>query len=158
MTEGIKEKTLKTTLNEPAPTTPEWFTFPGKIINFSYHRSYTHPRGMVELNGQVECRLSKWCKGMRWTDKSWRISKTESQLNSRSINKTQRNWKYRASPGGSAVENLPANAGVVGLISGLRRPPGEWNSNPFHYSCLGNPMDRAAWWATIHGVSNELDT
>ena len=56
-------------------------------------------------------------------------------------------------PGGSVVKNLPANAGDVGLISGLGRSPGEGNSNPLQYSCLENSMDREAWWATVHGVT-----
>ena len=41
----------------------------------------------------------------------------------------------------------------LGSIPGLGRCPGERNSNPFQYSCLGNPMDRGVWWATIHGVT-----
>ena len=36
--------------------------------------------------------------------------------------------------------------------------PGKGNGNPFQYSCLGNPMDRGAWKATVHGVAKELDT
>ena len=40
----------------------------------------------------------------------------------------------------------------MGSISGLGRSPGEGNGNPVQYSCLGNPMDRGAWWATVHGV------
>ena len=60
-------------------------------------------------------------------------------------------------PGGSVVKNLPANAGDVGSIPGLGRSPGEENSNPLQYSCLENPTDRGAWWATVHGVA-ELDT
>ena len=44
-------------------------------------------------------------------------------------------------------------AGDASSIPGLRRPPGEGNSNPFQYSCLGNPMDRGAWQATVHGVT-----
>ena len=58
------------------------------------------------------------------------------------------------------VKNLPAqagDAGHVGLIPGLERSPGEGNGNPFQYSCLGNPKDRGAWWATVHGVTEELD-
>ena len=58
------------------------------------------------------------------------------------------------------VKNPPANAGYTGdldSIPGLGRSPGEGNGNPRQYSCLGNPMDRGAWWATIHGVT-ELDT
>ena len=46
-------------------------------------------------------------------------------------------------------------AGDAGSIPGLGRSPGERNGNPFQYSCLGNPMDRGAWWATVHGVSRD---
>ena len=56
-------------------------------------------------------------------------------------------------PGGSVVKNPPANAGDVGLMPGLGRSPGEGNGNPFHYSCLGNHMDRGAWRATAHGAA-----
>ena len=55
-------------------------------------------------------------------------------------------------PGGSVVKNLPANAGDTGSIAGSGRSPGEGNGNALQYSCLGNPMDRGAWWATVHGV------
>ena len=54
---------------------------------------------------------------------------------------------------GSAVKNLPANAGDVRPIPGLGRSPGEGNSKPLQYSCLGNPMDRGAWQVTVHGVA-----
>ena len=56
-------------------------------------------------------------------------------------------------PDGSAVKNPPASAGHVGLIPGLGRSPGEGNGNPLQYACLGNPMDRGAWQATVHGVA-----
>ena len=52
----------------------------------------------------------------------------------------------------SMVKNPSANAGDMSLIPGLGRSPGEGNGNPLQYSCLGNPMDRGAWWATVHGV------
>ena len=45
------------------------------------------------------------------------------------------------------------NAGNVGTIPGSGRSPGEGNSNPLQYSWLENPMDRGAWWATVHGVT-----
>ena len=61
-------------------------------------------------------------------------------------------------PGGSAVKNLPANAGDVGLIPRLGRSPGERNGNPFQYSCLGNPMDRRTWQTTVYGVTKDLNT
>ena len=59
-------------------------------------------------------------------------------------------------PGGSVVKNLPANAGDtgdLGLIPGLGRSPGKGNGTPFQYSCLENPMNRGAWWATVFGVA-----
>ena len=43
--------------------------------------------------------------------------------------------------------------GDLGLISGSGRSPGEGNGNPLQYSCLGNPMGRQAWWATVYGVT-----
>ena len=60
------------------------------------------------------------------------------------------------------VKNLPANAGdvgdvrYVGLIPGLGRCPGGGHSNPLQYSCLENPMDRRAKWATVHRVSTTV--
>ena len=54
------------------------------------------------------------------------------------------------------VKSLPANvedAQYMSFIPELGRSPGGGNGNPLHYSCLGNPMDRGAWWATIHGVT-----
>ena len=49
------------------------------------------------------------------------------------------------------------NAGDMGTIPRLGRSPGEGNGNSLQYSCLGNPMDRGAWQATVHGVAKELD-
>ena len=54
---------------------------------------------------------------------------------------------------GKKKKILPANAGDTGWIPGLTRSPGEENSNPLQYSCLGNPMDRGACWAIAHGVT-----
>ena len=59
---------------------------------------------------------------------------------------------FRGFSGGSLVKNLPANAGGMGLIPGSGRY-GEGNGNPPQYSCLRNPMDRGAWWVTVHGVT-----
>ena len=78
-------------------------------------------------------------------------------------------------PGGIVVKNLPCDAGDTALIldvpggsdgkvsaynagdlcasPGLGRCPGEGNGNPLQYSCLENPMDRRAWWATVHAVA-----
>ena len=59
-------------------------------------------------------------------------------------------------PGDSVVKNLPANAGDLSSIPGSGKFAGEGNGNPFQYSCLGNPMDRGAWWAIVHGAAKEL--
>ena len=48
------------------------------------------------------------------------------------------------------------NAGYVGLIPGSRRSPGGGHGNPFRYSCLENPLDRGAWWATVHRIAKSL--
>ena len=55
--------------------------------------------------------------------------------------------------GGSNGKESACNAGDPGSIPGSGRSPGEENGNPPQYSCLGNPMDRGTWWATVHGVT-----
>ena len=58
------------------------------------------------------------------------------------------------------VKNPPANAGDirdVGLSPGLGRSPGGGHGNPLQYSCLENPIDRGAWWDTVHRVSKRKD-
>ena len=51
---------------------------------------------------------------------------------------------------------MPANAGDMGSIPVLGRPPAGGHGNPLQYSCLQNPMDRGAWWATVHGVAKRV--
>ena len=60
---------------------------------------------------------------------------------------------YIRFPGGSEVKASTCNVGGLGSIPGWGRSPGEGNGNPLQYSCLENPMDRAAGWATVHGVA-----
>ena len=65
-------------------------------------------------------------------------------------------WSKGASQVALVVKNLPANAGDIrdaGSVLGSGRSPGEGDGNPLQYSCLENPMDRGAWWATVHGVA-----
>ena len=57
------------------------------------------------------------------------------------------------SPGCSEVKASAWNAGDPGSIPALGRSPGEGNGNPLQYSCLENPMEGGAWWATVHGVA-----
>ena len=59
-------------------------------------------------------------------------------------------------PGATSGKESASNAGhirEVGLIPGLGRSPGEGHGNPLQYSCLGNPVDRGVWWATVHRVT-----
>jgi len=55
------------------------------------------------------------------------------------------------------VKNPPAKQETVSIL-GLGRAPREGNGSPLQYSCLGNPKDRRIWWATVLGVTKELDT
>ena len=54
---------------------------------------------------------------------------------------------------GTEVKVSACNVGDLGSIPGLGRSPGEGNGNPLQYSCLENPVDGGAWWATVHGVA-----
>ena len=61
--------------------------------------------------------------------------------------------------GGSDGKESACNVGGtrdLGSIPGLGRSPGAGNGNPLQSSCLGSPMDRGAWWATVHGVAKNL--
>ena len=60
-------------------------------------------------------------------------------------------------PPGSDGKESSYNAGDLGLIPGSGGSPGEENSYPLQYSYLENPMDRGAWWATVHGMAEEAD-
>ena len=68
-------------------------------------------------------------------------------------------WAYLGFPGGSDVKRLPAvretavRSGDRGSAPGLGISPREGNGTPLQYSCLENPMDGGAWWATVHGVA-----
>ena len=75
------------------------------------------------------------------------IKKTRQQ-NGNSISLPTNNWAEVA----LVVKNLPANTGDgrdVGSIPGVGRSPGGGHGSPLQYSCLENPMDRGAWWATV---------
>ena len=60
---------------------------------------------------------------------------------------------YMGFPGGSDSKESACDAEDLDLIPGLGRFHGGGNGNPHHYSCLENPMDRGAWWATVHDVT-----
>ena len=56
-------------------------------------------------------------------------------------------------PSSSDGKESACSLGNQGLIPWLKRSPGEGNGNPLQYFCLGNPMDRGAWWATVQGLA-----
>ena len=91
--------------------------------------------------------------------KDWKGSLSVNEPNPRQIlgEKGKGNWgTCFASLVALMVKNLPANTGDTrdwGSIPGLGRSPGVGNSNLLQYSCLGNPMDRGAWWAIVQGVA-----
>ena len=60
--------------------------------------------------------------------------------------------------GDSNSKGCACSPGGPGFFPGSGRSPGEENGNPLQHSCLGNPMDRGAWQATVHEVGKELDT
>ena len=78
----------------------------------------------------------------------WRNQKLCRQANIKRIQHHQASFG-----GGSDGKASAYNAGDPGSIPGSGRSPGEGNGTPLQYSCLENPMDRGAWWATIHGVA-----
>ena len=65
---------------------------------------------------------------------------------------------YLGFPVGSDCKESSYKCRRRGFDPWLGKSPGERNGNPLQYSCLGNPMDRGAWWATVRGVAQESDT
>ena len=62
-------------------------------------------------------------------------------------------YVYMDFPGGSDGRESTCNAEDPDLIPRSESSPGEGNGNPLQYCCLENPMDRGAWWPTVHGVA-----
>ena len=72
------------------------------------------------------------------------------------FNSVNMRWVTTFLPDSSVGEESACNAEEPGLIPGSERSPREENGYPLQYSCLGNPMDKGAWWATVCGVTKEL--
>ena len=97
------------------------------------------------------------CSGA-WLRASSSLAKTLGEI---SIPKMQCSWldilaKARVTegfPGGSEVKVSACNSGDLGSIPGSGRSPGKGNDNPLQYSCLENPVEGGAWWATVHRVT-----
>ena len=107
--------------------------------------------GRVRDRGtELDSELPKVTQGLGWKVRL----KTQDALFSRAL----KGFRQYAPPGASqaaqVVKNLPANAGGAGDAGSIPesgRSPGGGNGNPLQYSCLENPMDRGAWWATVMG-------
>ena len=84
---------------------------------------------------------------------SWRLPRNVSYKGHIPLDLTRVTVQRWASQMALVVKNPPANAGNMCLIPGLGRSPGEGHGNPLQYSCLENPMDSGAWWATVHRVA-----
>ena len=67
--------------------------------------------------------------------------------------KAKEKSSWEGSPGGSVAKNPPASAGEVGSVPGVGKIPWRRKRQPRQYSCLGNPTDRGAWWATVDRVA-----
>ena len=125
--------------------------------------------GAVESSNFQSRRDPKWWAESPAEVAVWYLTALQPRREMRSVfhelrakSRNTLNWVYRPVMngicwvGGAVVENLPANAGDtggMGLIPGWGRSPGGGDGNPFKSSCLGNPMDRGAWRATVHGVA-----
>ena len=81
-----------------------------------------------------------------------RWGRTESDT-TEATQQQQQHYSLKGFPGGSDSKESTYSAGDLGLIPGLGRFLGEGTSNPLQYSCLENPIDIGAWWATVHGVT-----
>ena len=72
---------------------------------------------------------------------------------STTLTETDKELEELLARSGSDSEVSAHNVGDPGSIPGLERSPGKGNGNPLQYSCLENPIDGGAWWATVHGVA-----
>ena len=109
-----------------------------------------------------------WCAAIHGVTKSWTQLSDWTEL--RTLYSNYLDWKPQwaphqtssteqvkwTPPGGLNGQESACNAGEPVSILGSGRSPGEGNGNPLQYSCLGNPMDRGAWWAIVYGVTMSL--
>ena len=100
---------------------------------------------------QYSCLENPMDRGAWWATVH-RVAKSWTRLSDFTFTKLETE-NYQGFPGGSEGKASACNAGDLGSIPGSGRSPGEGNGNPLQCSCLENPMDGGAWWATVHRVS-----
>ena len=113
--------------------------------------------GVLQFMGLQRFRPD-WVTELNWTEvnSKTRISSEAERDRYISLIKFFKFWM--GLPWWLSGKEFTFNAGYATLIPRLGRSPGEGNGNPLQYSHLGNPMDREAWRATVHGVTKESDT
>ena len=117
-----------------------------------------HPRQRADLNSSQGERQAR--QGGERIQSVADLSAAERRLDARSVLSTLLEGNRGPPrtvpdlPGDSDGKESACNAGDLGSIPELGRSTGKRNGNPLQYSCLRNPMDRGAWWATVHGVAN----
>ena len=128
-------------------------------------RGWQRRRWLDGITDSMDMSLSKLQGTVKdreaWSAAIWAVTKSRTWLSNwttaTKMNDNHSGW-WVTTPGGSAVKNPPAgDTGDAGSIPGLGRSPGG-NGNPLQYSCLENPMDRGAWWATVLRVGKSPDT
>ena len=111
-------------------------------------------RGIFSTQGLNPCLLCLLhCRQILYLLSHWGSLSYTSIYKATCILKPLKNTDAEDFPGGPVVKNPPANAGDMGSVAGSGRSPGIGNGNLLQYSCLENPIDREAWWATVHRVA-----
>ena len=143
-------------------TNPHWET----VYKIPTHLTSAIPKGQHhETKGKIQ-KLSDWERGGRYDDwLMWNPGQEKRGHQWKTWGNLRKAWSFvksnvsgRASQLALVVKNPPANAGDVRRcrrcsIPGSGRAPGWGHGNAPQYSCLGNPMDRGAWQATVHRVA-----
>ena len=91
--------------------------------------------------------------GVKTLEGSSTRTQNSQKLKRREIFQTYITRHYQGFPGGSVDKETACKAGDQGAIPGSGISPGEGNGNSLQHFCLGNPMDRGDWWATVYGVA-----
>ena len=116
---------------------------------FEKHRPGFHSKSgglkqLTELLWEGERKEKKICEAQMKSQQEFSLLTSPTTVTS--------HYGYMGSPGSSAGKESSCNAENLGSISQLGRSPGGGNGNPLQHSCLENPRDRGAWWATVHAV------
>ena len=122
-------------------------TLPPSLGNLAYYIYYIWP-GVLWFMGSQRVRHN-WATELNWTERSLNNKCCSGKIYSEMS--PSLHW-YGLPQWLNSKESI-CNAGDEGLIPRLGRSIGEGNGNPFQYSGLWNPMDRAAWWATVCGIA-----